>query len=225
MNLIEEAKEKAQQSDCALIFAGLPDRYESEGYDRAHMQLPPNHNKLIEAVTSVQKNTIVVLSNGSPVEMPWIDSVKGIFEAYLGGQAIGSAIASLLFGEVNPSGKLAETFPVQLSHNPSHLNFPGEGDEVKYSEGVFVGYRYYDKKGIKPLFPFGFGLSYTQFEYSNITVDNDDINDKQTLNVSFKIKNTGSLKGKEVAQLYVSKSETKLIRAPKELKGFEKVEL
>ena len=157
--------------------------------------------------------------------MPWIDSVKGVFEAYLGGQAIGSAIASLLFGEVNPSGKLAETFPKHLSHNPSYLNFPGEGDEVKYAEGLFVGYRYYDKKAIEPLFPFGFGLSYTNFEYSDITVDKAEINDKQTLEVSFKVKNTGNLTGKEIAQLYVSKPETKLIRAPKELKGFAKVAL
>ena len=220
--MIEEAKEKAQNCDVAIIFAGLPDRYESEGYDRAHMQMPPNHNKLIEEVAKVQKNTIVILSNGSPVEMPWIDSVKGVFEAYLGGQAIGSAIASLLFGEVNPSGKLAETFPKHLSHNPSYLNFPGEGDEVKYAEGLFVGYRYYEKKAIEPLFPFGFGLSYTNFEYSDITVDKAEINDKQTLEVSFKVKNTGNLTGKEIAQLYVSKPETKLIRAPKELKGFAK---
>ena len=162
--LIEEAKEKAQQSEVAIIFAGLPERYESEGYDRTHMQLPPNHNQLIEEVSKVQENVIVVLSNGSPVEMPWINSVKGLLEAYLGGQAMGSAVANLLFGKANPCGKLAETFPARLSHNPSYLNFPGEGDQVHYAEGLFVGYRYYEKKEIEPLFPFGFGLSYTKFE-------------------------------------------------------------
>jgi len=223
--LLEEAKEKAHESDITIIFAGLPERYESEGYDRSHMQLPHNHNQLIEEVSKVQENAIVVLSNGSPVEMPWINSVKGVLEAYLGGQAVGSAIANLLFGKANPCGKLAETFPKRLSHNPSYLNFPGEGDEVKYTEGLFVGYRYYEKKEIKPLFPFGFGLSYTQFEYSDIKVDNSEMKNNETLQVSFKVKNIGTMKGKEIAQLYVAKPQTKIIRPLKELKGFTKIEL
>jgi beta-glucosidase len=223
--LLEEAKEKARQSDVAIIFAGLPERYESEGYDRSHMQLPHNHNQLIEEITKVQENVIVVLSNGSPVEMPWINSVKGVLEAYLGGQSVGSAIANLLFGKANPCGKLAETFPVHLSHNPSYLNFPGEGDQVHYAEGLFVGYRYYEKKEIEPLFPFGYGLSYTQFEYSDIKVDKSEMKDNETLQVSFKVKNIGSEKGKEIAQLYVAKTETKIIRPLKELKGFTKIEL
>jgi len=132
----------------------------------------PNHNRLIEAVTKVQQNIIVVLSNGSPVEMPWINSVKGLLEADLGGQAFGSVIANLLFGKANPCGKLAETFPARLNHNPSYLNFPGEGDQVKYAEGIFVGYR--------PLFPFGFGLSYTHFEYSQLQVNKSEITDDET---------------------------------------------
>jgi beta-glucosidase len=176
-------------------------------------------------VAKVQENLIVVLSNGSPVEMPWIHSVKGVLEAYLGGQAMGSAIANLLFGKANPSGKLAETFPVRLSHNPSYLNFPGEDDQVHYAEGVFVGYHYYEKKEITPLFPFGYGLSYTNYEYSDFKVDKTEIKDNETLQVSFKVKNTGPMKGKEIAQLYVSKPETKIIRPLKELKGFTKVEL
>ena len=139
--LIDKAKETAKKSNVAIIFAGLPDRYESEGYDRKHMKMPENHNKLIEEVSKVQPNTIVVLSNGAPVEIPWIDKVKGLLESYLGGQAGGGAVADILFGEVNPSGKLAETFPKKLSHNPSYLNFPGEGNKVEYREGVFVGYR------------------------------------------------------------------------------------
>jgi len=168
--LINEAKKAASSSDVAVVFAGLPDEYESEGFDRTHMSIPENQNRLIEAVAEVQSNIVVVLLNGSPVEMPWIDKVKSVLEAYLGGQAR-EARWRMCYREVNPSGKLAETFPVKLSHNPSYLNFPGEDDRVEYKEGLFVGYRYYDTKGIEPLFPFGHGLSYTKFEYSDISVD------------------------------------------------------
>ncbi|NLP31347.1 MAG: glycosyl hydrolase, partial [Clostridiales bacterium] len=156
--LLKEAKQAAVQADVAVIFAGLPEHYESEGYDRQHMRMPESHCTLIEAVAQVQSNVVVVLSNGSPVEMPWLDKAKGVLEAYLAGQTMGGAIADLLFGDANPSGKLAETFPKELSHNPSYLNFPGEGDKVEYREGIFVGYRYYDKKNLEPLFPFGYGL-------------------------------------------------------------------
>ncbi len=223
--LIDKAKEAAKKSNVAIIFAGLPDRYESEGYDRKHMKMPENHNKLIEEISKVQPNTVVVLSNGSPVEIPWIDKVKGLLESYLGGQAGGGAVADILFGEVNPSGKLAETFPKKLSHNPSYLNFPGEGNKVDYREGVFVGYRYYDKKEIEPLFPFGYGLSYTTFEYTDIIVDKKEITDKETIEVKVKVKNTGKVKGKEIVQLYVRDVESKVNRPEKELKGFEKIEL
>lgn len=223
--LIDKAKETAKKSNVAIIFAGLPDRYESEGYDRTHMKMPENHNKLIEEVSKVQPNTIVVLSNGAPVEIPWIDKVKGLLESYLGGQAGGGAVADILFGEVNPSGKLAETFPKKLSHNPSYLNFPGEGNKVEYREGVFVGYRYYDKKEIEPLFPFGYGLSYTTFEYTDIIVDKKEITDKETIEVKVKVKNTGKVKGKEIVQLYIRDVESKVNRPEKELKGFEKIEL
>ena len=223
--LIDKAKETAKKSNVAIIFAGLPDRYESEGYDRTHMKMPENHNKLIEEVSKVQPNTVVVLSNGSPVEIPWIDKVKGLLESYLGGQAGAGAVADILFGEVNPSGKLAETFPKKLSHNPSYLNFPGEGNKVEYREGVFVGYRYYDKKEIEPLFPFGYGLSYTTFEYTDIIVDKKEITDKETIEVKVKVKNTGKVKGKEIVQLYVRDVESKVNRPEKELKGFEKIEL
>ncbi|HUM44639.1 MAG TPA: glycoside hydrolase family 3 C-terminal domain-containing protein, partial [Fervidobacterium sp.] len=223
--LIDKAKETAKKSNVAIIFAGLPDRYESEGYDRTHMKMPENHNKLIEEISKVQPNTIVVLSNGAPVEIPWIDKVKGLLESYLGGQAGGGAVADILFGEVNPSGKLAETFPKKLSHNPSYLNFPGEGNKVEYREGVFVGYRYYDKKEIEPLFPFGYGLSYTTFEYTDIIVDKKEITDKETIEVKVKVKNTGKVKGKEIVQLYVRDVESKVNRPEKELKGFEKIEL
>jgi len=223
--LIEKAKRSVKESDVAVIIAGLPERYESEGYDREHMQMPQSHNKLIEEITQIQPNTVVVLSNGAPVEMPWVDKVKGLLESYLGGQAWGGAVADILFGEVNPSGKLAETFPIKLSHNPSSLNFPGEDDRVEYREGIFVGYRYYDKKQIDPLFPFGYGLSYTYFEYTDLTIDKKEINDSETLNVKVKVKNTGNMRGKEIIQLYVRDIESKVNRPEKELKGFEKIQL
>ncbi|MGC9063654.1 MAG: beta-glucosidase [bacterium] len=224
-NLINEAKEIAKQVDVAIIFAGLPEDYESEGYDRPHMRMPESHNRLIFEVAEVQKNTVVILSAGSPVEMPWIDKVKGLFETYLAGQGGGNAIAELLFGIANPCGKLAETFPQRLSHNPSYLNFPGEDDRVEYREGIFVGYRYYDKKGIEVLFPFGYGLSYSTFEYTEISVDKKEINDNETVTVTVKIKNTGNIPGKEIVQLYIRDVESSIIRPEKELKGFEKIEL
>ncbi|MCU5380711.1 glycoside hydrolase family 3 C-terminal domain-containing protein [Bacillus cereus] len=224
-NMINEAKKIAESADTAVLFVGLPDRYESEGFDRKHLQMPKNHVQLIEAIAEVQNNIVIVLSNGAPIEMPWIGKVKGILEGYLGGQALGGAIADIVFGDANPSGKLAETFPKVLSDNPSYLNFPGEGDKVEYKEGVFVGYRYYDKKQIEPLFPFGFGLSYTNFEYSNISIDKKEIKDTDTVSVRVNVKNTGSIAGKEIVQLYIKDVESSMIRPEKELKGFEKVEL
>jgi beta-glucosidase len=224
-SLIAEAKEVAAQADTVVLFVGLPDRYESEGYDREHLRMPANHLKLVEAAAEVNRNIVVVLSNGSPIEMPWLGSVKGVLEAYLGGQALGGAIADLLFGDANPSGKLAETFPRQLSDNPSFLNFPGEGDKVEYKEGIFVGYRYYDAKKVEPLFPFGYGLSYTTFEYSNLSINKKEIQDTDAVKVSVNIKNTGDRAGKEIVQLYVKDVESTVNRPEKELKGFEKVDL
>jgi len=224
-NLIREAQEIAAKADTAIVFAGLPESYESEGYDRRHIRIPEGQRKLIEAVADVQKNTVVVLSNGSPIEMPWLDKVKGVLECYLGGQAGGGAIADILFGIKNPSGKLAETFPVRLNDNPSFLNFPGDNTKVEYREGVFVGYRYYDAKEVAPLFPFGYGLSYTSFEYTDIAVDKAEISDNENVQISVKVKNTGNMKGKEIVQVYVRDVESTVIRPVKELKGFEKVEL
>ncbi|WP_340031843.1 glycoside hydrolase family 3 C-terminal domain-containing protein [Paenibacillus sp. FSL K6-1122] len=223
--LMHEAVQAAQSADTAVVFVGLPDRYESEGYDRAHLRLPDNHIRLIEEIAKVQSRVVVVLSNGSPVEMPWLPQVQAVLEAYLGGQAVGGAIADLLYGEVNPSGKLAETFPVKLSHNPSYLNFPGEGDRVDYREGIFVGYRYYDKKELEPLFPFGYGLSYTTFEYADLKVDRTELTDQDEGNVQVRVTNTGDRAGKEIVQLYVSDVESTVIRPVRELKGFAKVAL
>lgn len=223
--LMHEAVQAAQSADTAVVFVGLPDRYESEGYDRAHLRLPDNHIRLIEEIAKVQSRVVVVLSNGSPVEMPWLPQVQAVLEAYLGGQAVGGAIADLLYGEVNPSGKLAETFPAKLSHNPSYLNFPGEGDHVDYREGIFVGYRYYDKKELEPLFPFGYGLSYTTFEYADLKVDRTELTDQDEVNVQVRVTNTGDRAGKEIIQLYVSDVESTVIRPVRELKAFAKVAL
>ncbi|MBR6336437.1 MAG: glycoside hydrolase family 3 C-terminal domain-containing protein, partial [Ruminococcus sp.] len=223
--LLGEAVTLAEQCDVAVIFAGLPDAFESEGFDRSHMRMPACQLELIERVSEVCKNTVVVLHNGAPIEMPFAGKVKGIVECYLGGEMVGGAVCDVLFGKVNPSGKLAETFPIKLSDNPSYLNFPGEGDRVEYREGIFVGYRYYDKKEMPVLFPFGHGLSYTEFEYSDITLSADEIKDTDILTVTVTVKNTGKRDGKETVQLYVSDSHSSAARPIKELKGFEKVTL
>ncbi|MBD5523564.1 MAG: glycosyl hydrolase [Lachnospiraceae bacterium] len=223
--LLAEAVEAARNADVAVIFAGLPDKFESEGFDRKHMAMPNCQNELIEKVAAVQPNTVVVLHNGSPVEMPWVNQVKGVVEAYLGGQAVGGAVCDILFGKVNPSAKLPETFPIRLEDNPSYLSYIGEGDMVEYREGIFVGYRYYDKKKMDVLFPFGYGLSYTTFDYSNLTVDKEEMKDTDTLRVTVDVTNTGSVAGKEVVQLYVADRESTVIRPVKELRDFAKVEL
>jgi len=223
--LLLEAVETARKADVAVLFVGLPERYESEGFDRTHMAIPENHRLLIEQVADVQPNTVVVLMNGSPVEMPWIGRAKSVLEAYLGGQAVGGAVADLLFGVESPSGKLAETFPVKLADNPSFLFFPGEGDRVEYREGVFVGYRYYDSKGVEPLFPFGHGLGYTQFEYAGLAVDKPRLRDDETVEVRVTVKNVGDRAGKETVQLYVRDVASSVVRPEKELKAFAKVEL
>lgn len=223
--LISEAAETAKAADCAVLFIGLPEALESEGFDRKDMRLPACQEKLVEEVAKVQKNTVVVVHCGGAVEMPWINSAKAVIYAYLGGEAVGSATVDILFGDVNPSGKLAETFPLRLEDNPSYLYYFGEGDRTEYREGIFVGYRYYDKKALPVLFPFGYGLSYTQFAYSDLKLDKAEMKDTDTLHVSVKVKNTGSRAGKEIVQLYVQDDESSVIRPVQELKGFEKVTL
>ena len=232
--LLYEAVEAAKNSDIAVIFAGLPDTFESEGYDRTHLNMPNCQNHLIDCICEVQKNVVVVLHNGSPISMPWLNKVNAVLEMYLAGQASGAAAVDLLTGHVNPSGKLAETFPCRLEDNPSFLNFPGSRNEVFYSEGVFIGYRYYDKKKIDVLFPFGHGLSYTTFEYNNLKLE---INgksqeltaaqalDSDTVKISVDITNTGNTAGKEIVQLYIKNFIGMENRPEKELKDFAKVSL
>ena len=223
--LLAEAVETARRAETAVLSVGLPDSFESEGYDRKHMRMPRCQTELIERVAAVNPNVVVVLHNGSPIEMPWIDSVKGVLELYLGGQAVGGAAVDVLFGDVNPSGRLPETFPLKLEDNPSFPWYGGEGDVAEYREGVFVGYRWYDKRKMDVLFPFGYGLSYTTFEYSNLKLDAKEIKDTDTLSVTVDVKNTGKVAGKEVVQLYVGDVTSTVFRPVRELKGFQKVAL
>ncbi|MCR4587522.1 MAG: glycoside hydrolase family 3 C-terminal domain-containing protein, partial [Lachnospiraceae bacterium] len=222
---IAKATKAAQEAEIAIIFAGLPDRFESEGYDRKTMALPECQLKMIQEVVKVQPNTVVVLHNGSPVECPWADQVSAILEMYLGGQGVGEATDQLLYGEANPSGHLAETFPYKLEDNPSYLNFPGDGKTVDYAEGIYVGYRYYDKKKMPVRWAFGHGLSYTSFAMSNIRVDQNTLDDDGKVTVSVDVTNQGKVAGKEVVQLYIKDKNGTLDRPEKELKGFEKVSL
>ena len=220
-----EAVKAAKEADVAVVFAGLPDSFESEGYDRKHLNLPDCQNRLIEKICGVQKNVVVVLHNGSPVVMPWKGRVSAILEAYLGGQAVGKAEVKILFGEVNPSGRLSETFPNRLEDTPCYLTYGKGKDHAEYREGVFVGYRYYTTRGMEVQYPFGYGLSYTTFGYSNMTTDKTELTDAETLSVSVDVKNTGDCPGKEVVQLYVAPVNSEVPRPARELKGFEKVSL
>lgn len=226
--LLTEAAKTAKDSDVAVVFAGLPDAYESEGFDRTHIKMPDNQVRLIEEVAKAQPNTVVVLHNGSAVEMPWIGGVKAVLEMYLAGEGVGKAEADLLYGDCNPSGKLAETFPQRLEDTPSYLSFPGIDGNVSYQEQVYVGYRYYDARKMDVLFPFGHGLSYTTFSYSDLRISKEKMTDKETVTVTFTVRNTGAVVGKEAVQLYVGPSAPERRRVPvpvRQLKGFEKISL
>ncbi len=225
-NLVENAVEVAKDSDVVLLFIGLTEEYESEGFDRKHMKLPEEHIELIEKIYSVNRKIIVVLSGGSPVETSWYSRTKAIINTYLAGQAGAAALADIISGKANPCGKLAETYPRKLRDNPAYENYADEKckDSV-YKESIFIGYRYYEKAGKKVRFPFGFGLSYTTFEYSKIRLDKKKFTNSENVEVSFTIKNTGSIAGCEIPQLYVGRGDTEVFRAPKELKGFDKVYL
>lgn len=223
--LITEAVEIAKAADVAVVFAGLPDQMESEGVDRHHMHMPESHNVLIEAVCAANPNTVVVLHNGAPVEMPWAERPMAIIEAYLGGQAVGEAVRDVLYGAVNPSGHLPETFPKKMADNPSYLFYFGEGGQVHYGERCFVGYRYYVTKEMEPLFPFGYGLSYTDFTYTSLVLDKTEMDDTDELTASVTVTNTGKRAGKALVQLYIAPPREEILRPMRELKAFEKVAL
>lgn len=224
--MIDQAVTLAQSADVAVLYIALPSFKESEGYDRPDLDLTEQQIALIKAVAQAQPRTVVVLNNGAPVAMSaWIDDVAAVLESWMMGQAGGAAIADVLYGRVNPCGKLAETFPHKLSDTPAHINWPGEGGEVRYGEGLFIGYRYYDAKEVPVLFPFGYGLSYTTFAYGNPTVSAQSFKDVDGLTITVDVTNTGRVAGKEIVQVYVHDQKSGLARPPKELKGFAKVEL
>lgn len=224
--LIDEAVAVAKQADVALLYVALPPHKESESYDRLDLDLSVHQVALIQAVAAAQPNTVVILNNGAPVVMgEWIGDVAAVLEAWMMGQAGGGAIADILFGRVNPSGKLAETYPQRLVDTPAHLNFPGENGKVRYGEGLYIGYRFYEAKDIPVLFPFGHGLSYTTFGYSNMRVSAGTFKDVEGLTVAVDITNTGQVAGQEIVQIYVHDHVARLPRPLKELKGFMKVSL
>ncbi len=222
---IGDAVELAKKADIVILVASLNSEWEAEGFDRVDMKLPGLQNELIERVTEANRNTVVVVNTGSAVEMPWIDQVPAVVQLWYNSQEQGNALADILFGDVNPSGKLPTTFPVRLEDNPAHINYPGEHGKVRYGEGIFVGYRYYDKKDVAPLFPFGHGLSYTEFEYSNLRLSASSITPNQTIKVRVDVTNIGKVAGKEIVQLYVRDVKSTFARPEKELKAFEKVEI
>ena len=224
-DLIAEAVKLAKMVDIVVLVASLNSEWEAEGFDRVDMKLPGAQNELIERVAKANKNIVVVVNTGSAVEMPWIDKVSTVVQLWYDSQEQGNALADVLFGDVNPSGKLPTTFPVRLEDNPAYINYPGENGKVKYGEGIFVGYRYYDKKNLAPLFPFGHGLSYTSFKYSNLRLNKKFMTPDQTLTVKVDVTNTGKVAGKDVVQVYVRDVKSTFARPEKELKAFAKVEL
>ncbi len=223
--LIADAVAKARGADTAIVFVGLPVAMDAEGRDRPDITLPEGHDALVAAVAQAADRVVVVLINGSAVAMPWAQDVDAILEAFLPGQAGGGAVADILLGTVNPSGKLSETFPVRVSDTPSYYSFPGDYRTVSYGEGIFVGYRHYDASAIEPLFPFGHGLSYTTFRYGDLSVTPQAIGENDPVTVSFTVTNTGSRAGREVAQIYVRDREASVLRPVRELKDFTKVAL
>ena len=225
-SLIDAAVNNVRSVDVALLYLALPEFKESEGYDRPDLDLTPQQVELIKAVTAVQPKTVVILNNGAPVVMSeWINGTAAVLEAWMMGQAGGGAIADVLYGKVNPSGRLAETFPLRLVDTPAYINYPGGNGEVRYGEGILIGYRYYDAKKVPVQFPFGYGLSYTTFTYKNPKVSAASFKDVDGLTVSVEVTNTGKVAGKEVVQVYVHDHKSGLVRPPKELKAFAKVEL
>lgn len=223
---LDEAVTLAADSDVAVVVVGYSFKLESEGFDRPSMDLPPGQDGLIKAVAAANENTVVVVVAGSPITMTsWIEEVPAVLYAWYGGQEAGHAVGDLLFGVATPSGKLPVTFPVRIEDSPAHGNYPGENLHVEYAEGIYVGYRGFDERGTAPLFPFGFGLSYTTFEYSGLTLSGAELKRGDTLEARLQVKNSGDRAGAEVVQLYLRDVESSLDRPQRELKGFSRVQL
>ena len=224
--MIREACHTARGKDAVIIFIGTTETMESEGSDRKHMKLPENQTALVKEVFRENPNIILCNSSGSAVELKSVEHMaKAVLHTGLGGEGCGSALADILFGTVNPSGKLTETFPVCLENTPAYPDFPGYDDHVMYHEGLLQGYRYYDTKKIKPLYPFGYGLSYTTFSYSNLRLSKNYLKNGESVAVSVDITNTGTMAGSEIVQCYISDPESYMPRPEKELKGFARITL
>ena len=219
-NLLNEAVEVAKNADAVILIVGTNSDWETEGNDRADLSLPANQDTLIESILKANQNTVIVLNSGSPVSMPWIDKSKAIIQSWFGGQEYGNSLADIIFGKVNPSGKLPTTFPKRIEDTPAFGCYPGENSQMDYEEKLLVGHRWYEKKNIKPLFPFGFGLSYTDFSFSNLEIIK---NDNYNIECKFEIKNAGMMDGSEVAQCYVSFSNLTKDEPLKTLQSFKKV--
>ncbi|KAH8551262.1 glycoside hydrolase family 3 domain protein [Umbelopsis sp. PMI_123] len=222
-NSIEDAVELAKNSDAVIIIAGLNGEWETEGEDRATMKLPGKQGELISAVAKVNKNLVLVNQSGTPIDMPWLDEVPSILQAWYLGQEAGNSIADVLFGKVNPSGKLPTTFPIRIEDTPAYINYPGDNGHVNYGEGLYIGYRYYDVRMAPVNFPFGHGLSYANFEYKNVRVNQPTVEANGTITVSVDVTNTSQVDGKEVVQVYIHDKVSSLHRPLKELRSFKKV--
>lgn len=220
--LLAAAVDAAANKDVVVIFVGLPESFESESFDRTHMNLPKSHTRLIEEVVRKNSNVCVVVYAGSPIEMPWVSQVRSILMAYLPGQEGAGSIADILYGKVNPSGKLAETFPLKLTDTPTYLYF-GENRQSLYCESVFVGYRYYDAANMPVLFPFGHGLSYSSYSYGDISLSSSEIKEGDPLTVSINITNISEVDGKEAVQLYIAPPKSKIYKPVRQLAAFKKV--
>ena len=220
INLLEEAVEVAKNADAVILVVGTNSDWETEGNDRVDLSLPANQDQLIENILKENENTVVVLNSGSPVSMPWLDNSKAILQSWFGGQEYGNSLVDLVFGKVNPSGKLPTTFPVKIEDTPAFDCYPGKNSQMDYEEKLLVGHRWYEKKNIKPLFPFGFGLSYTNFSFSNLELNK---KDGYNIDCKFKLKNLGKMDGSEVAQCYVSFSDATKDEPIKSLQSFKKV--
>ncbi|KAF3313054.1 hypothetical protein TWF173_006434 [Orbilia oligospora] len=227
VDLVQEAVEIASQADAAIVIVGLDAEWESEGYDRQNMDLPKegSQDRLVSAIAKANKRTIVVNQSGSPVTMPWVSEVPAILQAWYQGQEAGNALADILFGNENPSGKLPVTFPKRLEDNPAYHNWPGENKKVVYGEGIFIGYKHYERLALDVLFPFGHGLSYTQFHYGEVGISGPVLSDSNTLTVSVPVTNNGKVSGQEIVQLYIRDIKARLPRPEKELQGFSKLSL
>src|SRR5690606_18704121 len=226
---IAEAARIAGESDIALVFIGRNGEWDTEGSDLPAIDLPGRQNELVSAVAAANPKTIVVLQTGGPVEMPWLDQVPGVLQAWYPGQEAGNAIADVLLGKAEPGGRLPQSFPVRWSDNPAFsqdpLVYPGIDGQVEYREGLNIGYRHYDKHGVATLFPFGFGLSYTKFDYGGLSVDSDGFDETGEVKVSLDVRNVGARAGSTVVQLYIAPKSSPVDRPQKELKAFAKVTL